>query len=114
MDRQVFSLYDKESWRFDVSDAERFGTVVSLFGKAGSMSIMHTDKIVKETLKRLDDLEYDHEKDYIVMTGDTVLLSMVIGIVLSHYGSALLLIYSSTNASYRPRRINLDEPAEEN
>lgn len=87
-----------------VDDAERFGRVICMFEEDGSRpSIWRNDELRQAVCRRLAELGYDPKNDYIVLTGQTVILTFVVAIVANEYGPFKVLAFSAPDRAYIER-----------
>jgi len=88
----------------DVSDAERFGTVVPL--TEGRVNIFHVDRLVDDLRRKLEAARFDPRRDLFVISGSPV-LGMALGLLLRDYAPRPinLLIWDTKAALYIKRTV---------
>lgn len=87
-----------------VEDAERFGPVVCMFDEDGTRpSIWRTDALRKAICERLAELKYNPENDYIILTGQVILLTYFVSVVANEFGTYRALAYSAPDRGYVER-----------
>ena len=97
-DRRVFMI-DSDP-KHDVSDARRFGSLQTLWGRHEPRPSVFSHAFVKETTSRMDELEYDPEVDYIVVTGNVVMNTVLITSLAMRDDTVNLLLYDSAMEEY--------------
>jgi len=89
-----------EPTKVDVRQAEAYGSITYVFDKGETRvsiwDVMFTDSV----LDALDAKGFNPVRDYIVVTGNMVTLTLAITAMVSTYGSIRALLYSATERAY--------------
>ena len=89
--------------RFDLSTAEIFGVIEYLSERR--LDPFNTDTTVDFFKSRLQEVNFDPEIDFICMTGNSLILALMLSVVVSSYYSVKLLMFDAKNSAYRERII---------
>ena len=100
MTARVFQV--RESNRFDVTPAEEYGEL-SVLLKSSDCSPFNPDRFGRGLRDRLDQVEYDPNRDYIILSGDMLDLIFTIGFLKSEYEHVKVLIFNARDNAYFPR-----------
>jgi hypothetical protein len=97
---------------FDLSGAQQYGETVELTDRLSPFRVKNTVQVL---LRGLADAGFDPEKDYICLTGRSVIVAMFLALAAGHYGAVNILVYDARNATYERRCFATDpEQIEEN
>jgi hypothetical protein len=87
-----------------LNDAERFGRVSYIFDDDNSRpSIWNNAKLRTAVLAALQKFSYNPEQDYLILTGQVVLLSFIVAIIANEYGPFKALVFDAPNRAYQER-----------
>ena len=88
--QQLLTRDENGAWRpkFDVSPAQEYGRLEYLFG-AGQVALM-PEAVADAINARLDELQYDPARDYMLVTGDTTLGVQACEMMMARGGCRLL------------------------
>jgi hypothetical protein len=86
----------------DISAATEYGPLVYVFGGETSRSSMYVPEFQKELIKRLEDLDFNQKRDYILLAGSTVIIAVTVAAVGAAWGSFNVLAFEVQNKSYKP------------
>lgn len=92
--------------KYDVHDAERYGTLVHLL--KAQMSPFDTTGMVEALRKALDDNCFDPERDFICMTGPSLVVAMLLGTITADWERVRLLMFDAKSHFYRDRWFNTE------
>ena len=87
--------------RFDLSSAESFGVIEYLSSRR--LDPFNTDTTVDFIKNRLQEVDFDLEVDFICMTGNSLILALMLSTAISSYYSVKLLMFDAKNSAYRER-----------
>lgn len=87
--------------RFDVTPAEEFGRVEYVFDD-DSVSPF-SQSVTDDIARRLRDANFDPERDYIALTGPTIMVSLLVGVAMSSWPSIRTLLFDARKEGYRER-----------
>jgi hypothetical protein len=101
MTRKVFLTQQQHH---DVSDAKRFGDIVTVYRPNTQVygDTPHFVDIARNMMKDID------EDDNLLLLGDPVLQTILIGIMVEKLGMANILKYDRKNQSYQHYQIDLE------
>ena len=88
----------------NMKDANQYGALIPL--TEGSVNVFNTERMVFELDQKLTDYKFNHEEDYILLSGSTV-LNFIVGFLLSKYKQIKLLIWDAKNQRYVLREVRL-------
>lgn len=93
--------------KFNLSAAESFGTLTYLSSKATGKSInpFKTGAAIEEICERLAQLEYDPDRDFVAMTGGTLLVTLLVLAVVARHGRVKVLFFDAVNNTYVVREL---------
>ena len=97
-DRRVFVM-DKDPRR-DVSDAGRYGELLFVYDAGEHKPSVWSNAMIKDVLDRMTRMEYDADIDYVVVTGNTVMITLVVCSLLARDGMLNLLLFDSAQEEY--------------
>jgi len=100
---KVFFPY--RSTKFDLSPAEEYGQI--RFFLPFPINPFDTDLVVAKLSDAILAEGFDPEQDYIGMTGQTLIISLMTGIVFSMCNKVSLLFFDANVSKYRVRVIDL-------
>ena len=100
-DTRVFLA--EESRRFDSSSAERYGVLTYL--SAERLDPFDTTGIVDLLDRALSEHGFDPSRDYVCMTGNMLVVSIFLSVVLSTSGRVRVLMFDARNSHYCERMI---------
>lgn len=96
--------------RIDVSGAKKFGKIIPIFDEQERReSIFHCEKFGLDVIRRLDELEFDHESDYLCVSGKQLLTILVVLAAATRYSQVRLLVFDAARDEYVCREINLEK-----
>lgn len=98
MTRKVFVLF--EDTKKDVSDAGRFGEITYVYPTNEPHPKVWTNSFVQDMLKRLSDLQFNPEVDYVVVSGTVVPLVLLLTRLARDYQTLNMLLYDSSVDEY--------------
>lgn len=98
-----------EPCNFDLTPAMVFGEVVFLFERTGERTSIWSEDFSSCVLDKLEEINYDPDIDFIVVSGAIVTLSLAIAVIAADYGVIKLLLYHSAEAGYVSRKITCEE-----
>jgi len=93
--------------RFDTSTASEYGE--KLYLVSPHVSAFNVDSFVQALLRSLDEYKYDPATDYIALTGQTICVAFMVGILLARYGRLRVLLFDARVGKYQERI--LEQPA---
>lgn len=96
-------IVQDQSDRFDISGAHRFGEVEFLLDP--DISPFNTDRVAMQIAKRLRELDYDPDRDFIALTGPALMLALFMGIVMSAYTEPRILLFDAKARKYELRTL---------
>lgn len=83
----------------------RFGEVVYLFDDMNIRPSIWTEKYEDATLSRLDEIDYNPAKDFIVITAHMVPLIKVVAVICSEWGYLRGLFFHAKRDTYTIMRV---------
>ena len=86
--------------KFDVSSAEKFGAVTHLDDR--SMPPVFHKTLAAAWRKRLEDEGYEPQQDFLILTGNLIVLTMVVAELVAVYGDTPVLAYCASTREYVP------------
>ena len=101
MNRVIFAT---DRLRLDVSSAEEHGEIVYLLTGDEQPSPFRPENVVDDFTNRLDELEFNPERDYIALSGPAFLTSMLLATVCKRCDRHVnVLLFDATNDRYVSR-----------
>lgn len=109
MSSRVFLLEDPRDDRIDVSLAEPFGEVVTLW--PARRDSIWSETYYADSLARLRQYKFDPERDYFLVCGIFTAVTLMVGMLVSKYGSIRLLLYYPVKQVYLCRTVGNGQDA---
>lgn len=100
------ALFVVESSRFNISSAREFGEIVYLL-KGEPVSPLNVDEVVSRIKEALDDIAFDPKNDYVVLTGQTLLVAVYLAIACDVSGQVRTLMFDARHDKYVERVVKL-------
>jgi len=114
---RVFML--EQSQNVDVKPAFEYGPIIPLFKSTNGVgnstaqikkktdrpSMWDTEEFREEILKRLEQWDYDPEKDYLLIAGHTIPIVIFIATVVAEWENVQVLFWSSGYEKYVVRKL---------
>lgn len=97
---RVFVL---EECNKDISDAEKFGSLVVLFNESVHRPSIWEDAIYDAVKNRFKALCFDSERDYVLLVGPQTMIVSAIHYLSQHYPKFRALFWHATAKGYVPR-----------
>lgn len=91
--------------RFNVDELSNFGPVQYL--TTTHLSPFEGDEIMRNIRLGLKRNQYDPEKDYLVLTGNSVVLAYTMAVFVTEFPKFKMLIFDARNSLYCPREFTL-------
>lgn len=101
--RRVFVM-DHDPGR-DVSDAERFGEVLYLYQHKERRPSVFSHALLKDVFSRMEEAEYDPDIDFVVVTGNMAMVTLVVTSLVARDGTVNLLLFDSAQEEYVQRTV---------
>lgn len=86
-------------------DSKRYGENESILPVGHRLSPLKPNDFTRLVLDRLDEMEFDPDLDYFVMSGDLRFVSMCLAIMLDKYDGVNMLMFDAVTGHYEVRRI---------
>jgi len=102
MNRRVFLPTNCD--RFDVSLASCYGEMEVLCSQR--LNPFRVDECVEAFSQELDE-KFDPDNDFICMTGQTLLISIALGVAMTKFDRVNVLLYDAISSSYKSRIITM-------
>jgi len=103
-------LFERVKSNLDISSASEFGEITVVFGSGDRRCSAFNTKLYQETLlNRLNELKFERITDYICVAGSVLVISIGLITIAQAYSSFNVLLFSSTESRYVPRRFDLSE-----
>lgn len=96
-------FFIQSSSRFDVEPAKKFGDPVFVLDK--TVNPFNPDKVMLEAAAKLRGEAFDPDQDYIGFTGQSILLALFFGLVLTGWPRVRILLFDARDGSYRERTV---------
>jgi len=97
-------LIEKPKANIDTSKAKDFGEIEYLFDNAQKRcSAFDTIKYQRYMLKKLEEINFDPDSDFICATGSVLVLTVCLIAIAQRYDRFKALIFSSTESQYVER-----------
>lgn len=106
MTSRVFMLMPHDK---NLSDARRFGELVMLYDKRESRPSIWDPAFLLEALDRLQDYQYDPERDFVLLAGHMVPTVLFCCAIVQRWPKTRALCYDMISGSYQPK--SLQDPA---
>ncbi len=87
--------------KFNFDEAKKYGSLVNVCDDF--LNIFEPDKSTNALKAGFKSKKFDHETDYLCMTGNSVILSMMLATASIQYPSIRLLIFDSRQSAYCER-----------
>jgi len=97
----------QKSNRFDTRSAEEFGELHYLAGEFSSP--FNTDGFIQELMQGLSQYGFDSDHDYIALTGQTIPVALLVGVIMSCYPTARLLLFDARDGGYKDKIVTRPE-----
>lgn len=85
--------------RYDIRAATRYGDVVAI--TEDRLNPFNTVDFVEQVRNGLSN--FDPDRDYFCMTGQSLTISMALSVLIEMYGHARLLLFDARNSTYSER-----------
>lgn len=102
LDRRVFIL---EPMKHDLSDACRFGDLVYIYSHDERRPSMWTNAFKEDCMSRLEQEQFDHERDYFLVGGPTTPVTLIVVHLVLSFDTLNLLLFDSASSEYRHQMI---------
>ncbi|KKN77770.1 hypothetical protein LCGC14_0357440 [marine sediment metagenome] len=102
MSNRVFIL---EPVKFSLQGVESFGELLYVFGKGSRRCSVFDQHFGEVVIEQLETYDYDPGKDFLLVTGKVVALSVSVASIAAAYGQIRLLLFSANLQKYIPRTI---------
>lgn len=87
--------------RFDTSAASEYGE--KLYLVSPHVSAFNVDAFVQSMLRSLGEYKFDPATDYIALTGQTICVAFMVGVLLATYGRLRVLLFDARVGKYQER-----------
>lgn len=105
---KLLSITDPRAGRWDMSSANLYGHITQIDGLShDQISPFRTDEIIRIASEFIDRDGFDPEEDAFVMTGQTIVMSIVFGYLLARFGAVKVLLYNAAKHTYDMRRVSM-------
>lgn len=96
-----------ESNRYNLAAAEEFGELKFLMDH--QINPFHVDRLTNMMNSSLENIKFDPRHDFVCLTGQAVLLSVMCTIIGSKYHGETIkfLVFDATTNKYKPRKLEL-------
>lgn len=104
--------------RYDIRGAKEHGHIVYLYepnfeaGDSARVNAFDVTQNVRHFMKRLDELKYDPDQDFICMTGHNMVTAALLTAASMDYEEVRLLAFNSANKNYFVIDADLSFPVE--
>ncbi len=103
--RVIFLTSTYDTQRYDISGAKEFGEIIYISNRERFEDFEELGALI---LQRLHEESFDPDVDYVAMTGSSVLIPILLGVVLAEYGKVKMLTYSFPKKNYLEREVSWD------
>ncbi len=91
----------EQSKDFNLKDASRYGDIAFLSDHR--LNPFNPIQLAEDFVRSLKQVNFDPNKDYICMTGKTLILSVMFAVVCSRHKKFNILIFDARNSTYAER-----------
>jgi len=93
------------SERYDLKPAEEYGEITFL--STHGFNPFDTEFVIEKITAALETAEYNPKEDFICLTGQSLLISMFLGVVAALYDDPIrILLFDARKSVYRERSFN--------
>ncbi len=94
-------FFVQKSDRFDTGASKKFGEPVFVLGS--DVSPFNPDMVMLTAASRMKELRFDPDEDFVAFTGQSILLALFFGLVLTGWPRVSVLLFDARVNEYRPR-----------
>ena len=91
----------------DISTAAAHGEIVFLFNRGDGKPNIFDDRFQDVIDKRLTEIRYNPDIDYIVISGQMIAIVTMVGLLTAAYGEIRVLVFSAGDRKYVVKTIGL-------
>lgn len=104
MSKSRVLILEKTSDKVDVTPAAEYGELVYVLDRttrgAQRTSVFDTSRYEEMLLKRLDELRYDPDEDYVCLAGKVICVSVLCALLAREYGAFKALMFDAHESRY--------------